>query len=322
VSEQHALEVPAGLRRSAHRSDEAWIESARQLLDLVCRQCGIDDLSASRVLDMGCGTKIAKALLDDRRPIARYVGIDVEPRVIEFLQANVHDERFAFHHIDVQNDLYNPDGLPLAERTELPLGDETFDIIWLFSVFTHLAPDDYVAMLRLLRRYVRDDGWLVFSLYVNERTEAGHGPLDWRFRTPRLSEADVQRLSDAIQREIEVAGEEWFAEKLERFLLVADEETRTKVLREVQSSSSIRIDSTDLEQRSRKLFLDASGQPCADGEPPDYVELDPDQPLLVSIYARSYAQRLIEGIGWEVVSLNQPEPDYIQHYFVCRPVVA
>jgi hypothetical protein len=35
-------------------------------------------------------------------------------------------------------------------------------------VFTHLAPDDFVAMLRLTRRHVKTDGRLVFSLFLND----------------------------------------------------------------------------------------------------------------------------------------------------------
>ncbi|MGZ4730288.1 MAG: hypothetical protein ACXWB2_21445, partial [Acidimicrobiales bacterium] len=45
---------------------------------------------------------------------------------------------------------------------------ERFDIICLFSVFTHLAPHDYRAMLRLLRPHISPSGGLVFSLFVDE----------------------------------------------------------------------------------------------------------------------------------------------------------
>ena len=57
----------------------------------------------------------------------------------------MHDSRFEFHHLPASNDLYNPDGTPLGEFERLPAELEAFDLICLFSVFTHLAPDDYVA---------------------------------------------------------------------------------------------------------------------------------------------------------------------------------
>ena len=67
---------------------------------------------------------------------------------------------------------------PMTERTDLGVGDRTFDVIWLFSVFTHLAPHDYVTMLRLLRRYIRPDGRLIYTLFIDELTDGGHGFID------------------------------------------------------------------------------------------------------------------------------------------------
>ena len=50
----------------------------------------------------------------------------------------------------------------------LPVDDDPFDVICLFSVFTHLAPDDYVNMLKVSRRYIREDGWLLFSTFIDD----------------------------------------------------------------------------------------------------------------------------------------------------------
>ena len=50
------------------------------------------------------------------------------------------DPRFEFHHFDARNELYNPTGTPLADFEELPVGSARFDLISLFSVFTHLTP--------------------------------------------------------------------------------------------------------------------------------------------------------------------------------------
>ena len=98
--------------------------------------------------------------------------------LIEFLQENVGDPRFSFYPLDVHNDMYNPDGAPLTENTPLPIPEASFDVICLFSVFTHLAPHDYVAMLKLLRRFARPDARIIFSLFVNETTPGGHGWVD------------------------------------------------------------------------------------------------------------------------------------------------
>jgi len=162
------LDVPRALHRGRHRSDEDWFASGVALLDLLSRSFGLPDLSSASLLDVGCGTKFTKVILEAGVPIRRYVGVDVSAEVIEFLAANVDDPRFAFCHLDAHNDLYNPTGQPLDSFKRLPVGDEQFDIISLFSVFTHLAPHDYRAMLELLRPHVAESGGLLFSLFVDQ----------------------------------------------------------------------------------------------------------------------------------------------------------
>jgi SAM-dependent methyltransferase len=177
ASSEAGLPVPAYLQRGLHESREEWLESGLFLVDLLCRTIGRDDLSEVDLLDVGCGTKIVKTLLDSSEPIEHYTGIDAAPEVINWLQANVSDPRFEFHLLDAHNELYNPEGEPLDSFELLPVGPRRFDLICLFSVFTHLAPDDFVAMLRLLRRHVRQDGMLLFSLFLKQPLSAAdHGP--------------------------------------------------------------------------------------------------------------------------------------------------
>jgi SAM-dependent methyltransferase len=160
------LPVPAGLQRGAHKNRKEWLASARFLLDLMAQTTGRADLGAIDVLDLGCGTKLVKVLLDEDRSIGRYVGVDVASEVIDWLHEHVEDPRFEFHRLAAQNDLYNPDGVAMREIERLPFPDRAFDLICLFSVFTHLDPADYVAMLRLLRRYAAPHSKLLFSLFV------------------------------------------------------------------------------------------------------------------------------------------------------------
>ncbi len=167
-STESGLPVPPGLQRGNHREREEWLESGLFVVDVLNRTVERDDLAGVDVLDVGCGTKIVKTLIDNHLPVGRYVGVDVAAPVIEWLQTNVDDPRFEFHHLPARNDLYNPDGTTLGDFDQLPADLSAFDLICLFSVFTHLAPDDYVAMLRLLRRHIRPDGRLVFSVFLND----------------------------------------------------------------------------------------------------------------------------------------------------------
>ena len=173
------LSVPGPLRRGGTKSDEwEYIDGGRDLLRYMTEALELDSLEEQRVLDMGCGTKFTQALLHYDIPIGEYVGIDVYREMIDFLRSSVKDPRFSFHQINTHNDMYNPDGEILSSETRLPLPDFSCDIICLFSVFTHLGPQDFSNMLGLMRRYARDGAKLLFTLYLDEVSDTGHGLIE------------------------------------------------------------------------------------------------------------------------------------------------
>jgi len=238
----HTLHVPREFRRGSRDDEQASIASAAWLIDHISSQVGVDDLGNTEVLDIGCGVKFTQAFLNHALPVQRYTGVDVYREMIEFLRESVDDPRFEYFHIDAHNEMYNPRGQPLRDTT-LPLDDRMFDLICLLSVFTHLAPEDYRAMLVLLRPYVKPEGRLFYTLFIDEVTDDGHGLMDG-----------------------------W----------------------------------------ARRLG------PAAVGKVETFQDLNPEQPLKWALYSRRYAHELIEGTGWEVVSLSPPLP-HVQHHFVCAP---
>jgi SAM-dependent methyltransferase len=177
------LHVPPEFCRNAGtaedlRNEERSINTAVALIDHLCADLGIDSLAGLDVLDFGCGVRFAQAVVNHRLDINRYVGVDVYREMIEYLDANVADPRLEFAHLDAHNALYNPTGRPFDEAAAgLPIVGQ-FDVICMFSVVTHLAPHDYVSVLRLLRRFVRPTGRLFYTLFLDEKTEGGHGLID------------------------------------------------------------------------------------------------------------------------------------------------
>ncbi len=253
------LVLPSGFARNAPILDQARaVEGAEWLIGHMSEHIGVPDLGAVGVLDVGCGVRFTQAFLNRGLPIKHYVGVDVSRKVIDFLRANVSDPRFEFFHLDAQNDLYNATGQPLAEMTIPEIDDRRFDLICLFSVFTHLAPPDYVAMLQLLRRFIQPDGRLFYTLFVRERSEGGHGYVDRMARAMETS--DDPRVKEAI---------------------------------------------TSSMQNRR--------------EPPDFEDIDRSAPLRVAMYSRRHALELIDGTGWEVLSVSPPDV-HLQHHIVCSPI--
>jgi SAM-dependent methyltransferase len=187
---------------TAWRDEAKALESSLWLLNHLCEHLGLDDLGDTEMLDFGCGVRFSHALISRNLPIKKYVGVDVSREAIEFLRRAVTDSRFEYFHVNVHNEMYNPDGEPLAEDLELPIEGRTFDLICLFSVFTHLAPHDFRAMLKLLRRFVRTDGRLFFTLFLDEPTAHGRGLMDrwWAHLMTQLPADQVTRAIEANER--------------------------------------------------------------------------------------------------------------------------
>jgi SAM-dependent methyltransferase len=254
------LHVPPEFRRNyAIDDEEATIDAAVWLIAHMCEHIGVPDLGATDVLDFGCGVRFTQAFLNHRIPIKRYVGVDAYLEMIEFLRVNVADPRFEFVHVNAHNALYNPTGETMSEQTSLPIDGRQFDLLCLFSVFTHLAPHDYVSMLKLLRRFVKPTGRLFYTLFINEETAGGHGLVDGLGR--RLRASTDPKVKEAMWESLRSAPR--------------------------------------------------------DG-PPAFQDLDPSRPLLYALYSREHALELIEGTGWEVLSVSPPDV-HVAHHIVCAP---
>ncbi|NNE74483.1 MAG: class I SAM-dependent methyltransferase [Acidimicrobiales bacterium] len=155
-------------------------ESLDHSIDLITKMCadtGRPDLGDTDLLDLGCGVRFSQAILTFDLPLKSYTGVDVYGEMIAFLQDTVDDPRFAYVHDDVHNSLYNPDTAVAIADSPLPLAGK-YDLICGFSLFTHLAPDDFAAMLERAHAVAADDAWLYFTAYLDELTPGGHGYID------------------------------------------------------------------------------------------------------------------------------------------------
>lgn len=165
------LIVPEELHRNAPDVHAHGPENTGSILiQLALVRLGLTDLANSDVLDIGCGVRFAQAIINRDIPIKSYTGVDVHLALIEYLQREVDDPRFSFAHWNAENGKYNPTGVKLRPESSLPV-QGNFDLIWLFSVFTHLDPSDANALLAILRRYVRPGGALFFSVFIDPAIE-------------------------------------------------------------------------------------------------------------------------------------------------------
>jgi SAM-dependent methyltransferase len=189
------LIIPEELHRNAPDVHASGPEnSGSVLMNLVVERLGLRDLSESDVLDVGCGVRFTQAIINRDIPIKSYTGLDVHRPLIEYLQREVDDPRFSFSHWDAHNAKYNPAGVKITPESRLPV-EGTFDVIWLFSVFTHLEPSDANALLAILRRHVRPGGALFFSAFLDDTVDSFEDRLpDYPLSHPCYAERYLREL--------------------------------------------------------------------------------------------------------------------------------
>jgi ubiquinone/menaquinone biosynthesis C-methylase UbiE len=163
---------------------EAFLSACKQI-------CGLRP--DEKVLDVGCGIgRKTVALTQYLTSEARYEGIDIVQSGIEWCDKAIHSRfpNFRFHHIDVYNKYYNPQGTCLASEYRFPFADQAFDCVIATSVFTHMLPDDLANYLKEIHRVLRPGGrsFITYFLLNDESMrliESGDSTLDFTYGTDR-----------------------------------------------------------------------------------------------------------------------------------------
>jgi SAM-dependent methyltransferase len=132
-----------------HADAEFFLSSGRQHADLVrdvLREQGTEVEGLAALLDWGCGC--GRVLRHwSGLPRTRVVGCDINPKMVEWCE-----ERLDFAEVFV-SELKPP----------LPSADSTFDLIYAFSVFTHLSEELQQEWIRECLRVLRPGGYLLIS---------------------------------------------------------------------------------------------------------------------------------------------------------------
>ena len=138
-----------------------------------------------RVMDVGSGPgRFAIGLAESRLEIGDYLGVEVQRWHARWCRRHLssRDGRFRFVHVDAANARYNPTG---AQQRPLPGDSGSFDLVYAFSVFTHMTSPDVRHYLAEARRVLRRDGSFVLTAFVEDdvademENPPGYGPLTW-----------------------------------------------------------------------------------------------------------------------------------------------
>jgi SAM-dependent methyltransferase len=151
-------------------TQEKFFASSREDAKLVLGIAALGD--RSKILDIGCGIgRFPIGLMALGAPFESYLGADVSKERIDWCEANltVRDPRLVFRFVDMPNARYNPAGKGCFD---LELDPKSFDLIHLYSVFSHLLERDVRYYLDLLVRTLKPDGVCFLTMFTADDVDS------------------------------------------------------------------------------------------------------------------------------------------------------
>lgn len=174
------LVPPHALRFTGQAGDD-FVEISQPLVDALTAAAGLTE--SSKVLDIGSGIgALAIPLTRVLSAEGSYDGLDPVRSGIDWCASRITPRfpNFRFTHADVANAEYNPRGKIDPAEYVLPYADDSFDVVVLYSVFTHMGEAEMEHYVAEIARVLRPGGKVLASyLLINEETrestEAGRG---------------------------------------------------------------------------------------------------------------------------------------------------
>lgn len=124
-----------------------------------------------RIVDIGSGLgRLATGLLAQYGDGVQYVGIDANRDFVRWCSEHIERQHpnFRFVHLDMANDLYNPQGTITGNDLQLPVGDASADVVNLWGVFTNMVPEHVQAYVAEIARILRPRGRCFLTAIVEE----------------------------------------------------------------------------------------------------------------------------------------------------------
>jgi SAM-dependent methyltransferase len=141
--------------------------AGEQYLQYFTNVCGLRP--EARVLDVGCAIgRIAAPLTHYLNNFGSYEGLDIIPEAIRWCDAKIASSfpNFHFQLADVMSKEYNPKGAFEASEYVFPFSDESFDFVFLGSVFTHMLPGGVERYLSEIARVLKVGGKSLITYFL------------------------------------------------------------------------------------------------------------------------------------------------------------
>lgn len=124
------------------------------------------------VLEIGSGNGRIASALAGYLTSGNYVGLDIMKSFVKWCQETYKGyNNFSFRHINVFNKAYNRFSFTKAKNYKFNFDDNSFDFIFLTSVFTHMHEADIANYLGEISRMLKPGGRVFITYFlVNEQT--------------------------------------------------------------------------------------------------------------------------------------------------------
>lgn len=163
------------------------------------------------VLDIGCGVGlVAIPVLKYLNELGKYEGVDIIKESIDWCNKNIATKfpNARFIHADIFNASYNPRGAILGKEYRLPYESESFDFIWLKSIFTHMKPDEVNNYLSEISRVLKGAGkclitWFILDEESRRLIRMGKSKLNFAYKFENCLTTNHKIPEDAIAYDLE-----------------------------------------------------------------------------------------------------------------------
>lgn len=152
--------------------EEAFINSGNLQVERL-KEYGLYN-SDTDLLDIGCGCgRFARHLIDS--PIKRYIGFDRHPGMIKWATENItkFSKKIEFKHFDLSSPYDDVDGSIGsidASKFSFPFNDNSFNVVNLASVFTHMPINEVGHYFKEMNRVLVNNGIALFTMFFTKKS--------------------------------------------------------------------------------------------------------------------------------------------------------
>lgn len=177
----------------------------------------------TKMLEIGCGLgRIVFPLRYILSSEGSYSGFEICEEKVDFLNNTFHKAypNFNFVWANIHNTYYNPNGKLSAKEYTFPYPDNSFDVVFAASVFTHMLPEAAANYFKETARVLKPDGRAVFSFFIlnnynpKQPRPKGFARPGFNFDYPYESYSDNFAISNPTNSEEMTAYKINFIEKL------------------------------------------------------------------------------------------------------------